>query len=191
MTDQQPHDREPVRGYSTYNVVAEYGDPDAARKALLALERHGVEAGRISLSGTDEEHSRQETGDELYQKDWSTMSRVGNRALVGAAIGSVVGALVIGVIIFIITGSGTWFLIGAVGGVAAGGALGGLWGGATGVPVSGEAFEETYDRSAAGGAVLTVHSEDRAEIDRAAAALEGTNATAVRRVGRDGRPVAG
>jgi F0F1-type ATP synthase assembly protein I len=175
-----------------YNVIADFADGAGARAAIMDLERKGVEAGRISLLGVDQGHSARAEGDELRMKDKATTKRVGSRAITGAVAGALVGALIgWGIAAAFTEGQSGRLVIAAMGGAIVGFLLGGLWAGYSNVAASGEAVEETYDTDTTGGPTqLVVRTDDSDEFDRAMKALEGSGATKLSRLDRDGRRVA-
>lgn len=175
-----------------YNVIADFADGAGAREAIMDLERKGVEAGRISLLGVDQGRSGRAQGDEMHRKDMAATGRVGSRAAMGAAIGAVIGAVIgFGIALAFTDIDGGELVLAALGGALVGSTLGGLWGGFANVPVSGEAVEETYDTDTTGGPTqLVVRTDDADEFDRAMKALEGSGATKLSRIDRDGKRVA-
>jgi hypothetical protein len=177
---------------TTYNVIADFADGAGARQAIMDLERHGVEAGRISLLGVDQGRSGRAEGDEMRMKDRAATGRVGRRVVLGAVVGALVGALLgWGLAAAFTEGEDGRLIIAAMGGAIVGLLLGGLWAGYSNVPASGEAVEETYDTDSSGGPTqLVVRTDDQGEFDRAMKALEGSGATNLSRIDRDGRRVA-
>lgn len=175
-----------------YNVIADFADGAGARQAIMDLERHGVEAGRISLLGVDQVRSGRAEGDEMRMKDRAAAGQVGSRVVLGAAAGALVVALVAwGIAAAFTEGEPGRLIIAALGGAIVGSLLGGLWAGYSNVPVSAEAVEETYDADTTGGPTqLVVRTDDHDEFDRAMKALEGSGASKLSRIDRDGKRVA-
>jgi hypothetical protein len=168
-----------------HNLVATYERPEDARAALTMLERHGVEAGDIELFGPGVEAAREPvTNDEQRGIDMDASGDMAKRFSAVSFAAAVVGALVVGVIGYLV-GEGTGAIVGAMGGFIVFGLLGFLWGGYANLPVSGEAWQETY--AGTGETSLAVHSTDEAEIETALEALKGTDAKRLAVCGRDGQ----
>ena len=119
-------------------VVVTYRDPEAARRAITTLERHGVDAANIHLVEAPGMRTAK-TDDAAWEADREVTSEVAKRftvvsfasALIVGAIGAVVGW-------FMSDGEMLGVLLGGVGGFIAGGLLGFLYGGYTGMAASAE-----------------------------------------------------
>lgn len=163
---------------STYNVIATFPDEEAARKAVHSLHEAGIDSERISYLGAraveraqdldapDEEDSSPPNAEELHTE---VPKRAGATAAAGAGAGGAAGFLA-GLAAVGIPGAGP--LVGAgvwaatAGGAAAGGVAGGVAGGIT------KMWEMHYkDAVANGGALVGIHSEDQAEVQRGAEVL--------------------
>jgi hypothetical protein len=174
-----------------FNVVAVYPDMGAARKALDALERAGVEAGEISLLGKRAEEA---AGDiDTRTRDDRMVKQVGKRAAAGAAAGTAAGGLVgfiAGAVAFAIPGvgpvlgAGVWASTAA--GAVAGGSIGGVVGGVTSLDMT-EAWELTYESVKGGRVLVGVHSDDRRNVDRGAQVLREHDAIRVERFDSRGK----
>jgi hypothetical protein len=169
-----------------HNIVATYPSPAAARAALTALERKGVEAADIELFGPGMDAATLPiTNDEQRGIDMNMTGAVARRATVGVAIGALLGALLGFVIAWVTSDSAGVMLGAAVAGFVAGGPLGFLYSGYSGLTVS-EGWGETFD-SHVGETSVAVHSTDRSEAERALDALRATHARRLCTCGRDGR----
>ncbi len=151
-------------------ISATFSDPDYARQAIAALERHGIEGASIDFSGpaADEDHTEEET----HQADQEAASHVGRRIFIGALVGGVVG-LGVGLAFF-----QSLFLILST--AATLGVLGGVVGGVAGLGMS-PAWERSFQPDHQP-AVVTVSSEDPEVIDRAHEVLAGREPTDLRRL---------
>jgi hypothetical protein len=143
-------------------VVVTYRDPEAARRAITTLERHGVDAANIHL--VDAPGVRTPKTDEAQNEpDMAVTRAVGSRsaaasivvAIALGAIGGVVGWFVSG-------GEAGGTIAGALGGFIVGGIFGFLYGGYSGIAVSDE-WGETFEAS--GPATLAVTVDDDQVID--------------------------
>jgi len=143
---------------------ATYSDADAARAAITALERHGVDANDIHFVHDPRGVHEPKIGEATREVDMATTHEVGKRSFTLSIILSTIGA---------IAGfAGGWLwsdgemgpaLMGAVGFWIVGGVLGFLYGGYTGLAVS-EEWSDTFE-SRGGTAVLEVHAPDDKVID--------------------------
>ena len=169
-----------------HNIVAIYPSPEAARHALTALERKGVEAADIELFGPGMDAATMPiTNDEQRGADMNMTGTIARRAAVGVAIGALVGVLLGFVIAWIVSDSASVMLGASVAGFVAGGPLGFLYSGYSGLTVS-EEWGETFE-SRDGEASVAVHSTDRGEAERALAALRATHTRRLCTCGRDGQ----
>ena len=143
---------------------ATYPDADAARAAISALERHGVDANDIRFVHDPRGVHEAKTGEATREVDMATTSQVGKRSFTLSLILSTIGA---------IAGfAGGWLwsdgemgpaLMGAVGFWIVGGVLGFLYGGYTGLAVS-EEWSDTFE-SRGGPATVEVHVADDEVVD--------------------------
>ena len=143
-------------------VVVTYRDPDAARRAISTLERHGVDAANIHLIDapgvrTPKTDRAQNDPDMAVTGEVATRSAAVSMvvAVSIAAIGGVVGWLVA-------DGDTLGAVMGAVGGFIVGGLLGFLYGGYSGIAASSEWGELA---EATGPATLAVTVDDDQVID--------------------------
>jgi hypothetical protein len=177
--------------FAEHNAIGVFPDMVAARKAMDALERGGIDAVHISLLGprAEEASSRADT----RERDENVAVDVGKRAGIGAAAGTAAGGiagLIAGALAFAIPGvgpvigAGVWAA--AAGGAVAGGAVGGVIGGISAVGLN-EAWELTYQSVRAGRVLVGVHSDDRGDVDRGADILREHGALSVDRFDRGGR----
>jgi hypothetical protein len=147
---------------ATKEVVATYRDAEAARTAIQALERHGIDADRIRMIGTSGVRTPK-TDEAMREPDMAVTRKVGSRA----AGGGIALAVVVGLAAFLVTrfaldaAPGAALMFG-VGGFIAGGALGMLFGGYSTLAVSDE-WGESF--AATGPTTISVHVPEDAVID--------------------------
>lgn len=173
--------------YPEHNVLAALPDPDAARNAIVLLERGGVEGKAISVLARDDDREAVREGDRELAGD------VGKRVAAGAALGGAGGGLaglLAGAAAFAIPGVGPVVGLGiwgaAIGGAVAGTATGGVIGGISGLGM-GQAWESTYRQVEEGKVVVGVHSDDPALVDRGAELLEESGGELLGRYDAEGR----
>jgi hypothetical protein len=147
---------------ATREVVATYPSAEAARSAIKALERHGIDAERIRMIDTP--GLRAPTTDQAMRApDMAVTRAVGTRAAsAGIALGIVVGVVVFLVTRFALDAAPGAALMFGVGGFIAGGALGMLFGGYSTLAVSDE-WGESF--GATGPATIAVHGTGDDVID--------------------------
>ena len=143
---------------------ATYPDADAARAAITALERHGVDANDIRFVHDPRGVHQPKTGEATREVDMATTHEVGKRSFTLSLILSTIGA---------IGGfAGGWFwsagemgpaLMAGLGFWIVGGVLGFLYGGYSGLAVS-EEWSDTFE-SSGGAATVEVHVADDRVID--------------------------
>ncbi|MGH9183135.1 MAG: hypothetical protein ACRDZ9_04875 [Acidimicrobiales bacterium] len=194
MSDVSPNPPDELPAFAPHNVVATYPSVEAARRAVTSLERHGVEAGDISLLGPGvEEAGGPETNEEQRAADMATTGEVGRRAAAGlvggGAAGAAAGALA-ALAAFAIPGVGPvvggGVLVAAAGGAAFGAAAGGFYAGASGLPVS-QAWSHTFEAVKGGRTCVGVHSRHAGHVERATAALRRTGPLRLVRFGPEGQ----
>src|SRR5437764_191294 len=174
---------------SRFNVVATFPDMGAARRALDALERAGVDGEDISLLGrqADEVAAQQDT----RERDAHLVGEVSDKAVKGSALGTVAGA-VAGTVAFVIPGIGPGIGAGiwaaTLGGAVAGGAVGGLAGGVAATNQT-EDWELSFDEVAEGKVLVATHCEDEADADRHEEILQGHGALKVERFDEHGKRI--
>lgn len=186
---------EPTRGrrLAANNVIAVYPSMEAARAAITALERRGVEAGNIELLGPGTGGADVPwTNLEQREADLGTVAAVSKRSLTGIALGLMVGALVgalLGWLAHELLDVGDTLrsvVAGSAIGGAAFGAFGGFfYGGASGLPVS-DAWGDTFQTTEGGRTSVAVHSDDAGQVERAEEALRSTEPLRLSRYGADG-----
>ncbi len=174
-----------------FNVVASYPDMKRARTAIDALEFSGVDSGKISLLGEGAREAEREanTRKNTTDRDAPMAKRLIGRAMfwgvVGAAIGALFGLILAAVGVNFASAGGqaaAWALLGSI--------VGSLWGAFSGVS-QGEAWELTYaadDGEVNGQILVTVHSDDQKEIDRAEKILRDKEALTIGQFDADGNP---
>lgn len=176
---------------SKFNVVATFPDMKAARHAIDALERAGVDGDDISLLGrtVDAAAAQEDTRD----RDAHLVGDVSEKAMKGGAIGTVAGA-VAGAVAFVIPGIGPGIGAGiwaaTLGGAVAGGAVGGMAGGVAATNES-EDWELTYDEVASGRVLVAGHTDDQADADRLAGLLQKHDPLKVERFDERGKRLGG
>jgi outer membrane lipoprotein SlyB len=160
---------------SPINVAATYDDMEAARKAIAACERAGVDGDDISLLGrrADVVAHEQDTRD----RDAHLTGDIAKKAGEGGALGTLAGALA-GTVAFAIPGIGPGIGAGiwaaTLGGAIAGGAVGGVAGGISAMPQT-EDWELTYDDVREGKVLVVTHAEDEAQAEKQAQILRAHN----------------
>ncbi len=180
--------------FARYNVVATFPDMEHARKALLALEQHGVEADNISLLGRAAEQVESDLNPR--ERDTGVAKEIAKGAGLGTAIGTGAGGVVGfigGLLAWGIPGIGpvvgTAIWAATVGGAGVGAAIGGLVGG-TAVIGQSEAWEKSFEESVRTGRVLVgVHADSREDIDKATGVLRDAHPLRVDHVDPQGRLV--
>jgi len=136
-------------------VVATYPSAEAARSAIQALERKGIDAERIRMIDAPGLRTPK-TDDAMREPDMAVTRTVGSRAaVVGVAVAVVVGVAAFVVTRFAFDAAPGAALMFGVGGVVAGGAIGMLFGGYSTLAVSGE-WGESFE--ATGPATIAVHA---------------------------------
>src|SRR3954471_9200431 len=110
-------------------VVATYPSAEAARSAIQALERRGIDAERIRMIGTPGLRTPT-TDDAMREPDMAVTRTVGSRAAsAGIALAIVVGVAAFLLTRFVLDAAPGAALMFGVGGLIAGGAVGMLFGG--------------------------------------------------------------
>jgi hypothetical protein len=123
-----------VKTDTATDLTVTYADIDAARDAVRALERAGVEGHDITLLG---EADAAALGAQNIQRDERLIAYVGRSARLGAAVGALVGAAAgfgVGALLFSWLSGGMWSMVG--GGAFLGAGLGVLLGGIARLPQS-------------------------------------------------------
>ncbi len=163
----------PEHEHAPFNAVATFADAAAARDAIEALEKAGVDGADIALHGV-------ETTTDDSQVDATTdagpFGRTGFVAAVAGAIGTAVGA-VIGVLILGDTvGTIPAALMGGIfiGGIAA------VVGAARVIGI-GRAWHDTFLELREGDVTVGVHTADAELAERAASVLESLESRATHR----------
>lgn len=173
-------DRLPADRPAGHGSVATFERMDHARKAMDALQRAGIEARLIHLSGPGAERAAGHV--DTTERDVRETSRIGSRAAIGAAIGTLLGAVVggvIGALVFEPFAGGFWGAL--VAGAIGGGAVGGVAAGVGSADLV-EDVELTYDGDGGGPVRVEVFSPEPDVAARAAEVLE--RADGVRKVER-------
>jgi len=143
-------------------VVVTYRDPEAARRAITTLERHGVDADRIHLIDAPGVRAPK-TDAAQNEPDMAVTREVATRSAVVSFVVALVVGLIGGAIGYALSdGDSAATAMGALGGFIVGGLLGFLWGGYSGIAVSDE-WAETFE--AQGPATLAVTVDDDQVID--------------------------
>lgn len=181
-----------MKHLADYNVVATFPDMDAARKALDALGRAGIEAEDISVLGQAVDEARSDPDTRL--RDLDATGDLAQKAAKTASIGSILGGIA-GAAAFVIPGigpvlgAGIWAAAG--GGAIAGGVVGGMMG-AIDATQLGPEWEVTYGNPLREGKVLVaVHARDDEEAQKAAELLEKHGADRVDHLDESGKPLEG
>ena len=179
-----------MSGLTANNVMATFGQMEQAREAVLALNRAGVEAEKVSMIGKDVEEVASDPDTRL--RDLEVTGEVAKKAALGGAAGSVLGGLA-GAAAFVIPGvgpvigSGIWAAVAAAG--VAGGAVGGMVGGVASIDLNDE-WELTFQDALKGGKVLVaVHADDEEQAAEARRTLEEHGPEKVVDLDADGKPL--
>jgi hypothetical protein len=180
----------------SYNVFATFDEGEAARDAIVAVERTGIEANNISalaLDASDEvEPGKESAMVTTVDKDSEMLSDVGSDVGRGAAIGAVAGALGSTAVALAIPGVGAALGAGILaitaGGAMAGTGVGGFAGAVSTTPAS-RGWEQALIDLDAGRVVVGVHTDDREVFEQACSVLSDAGALSVRQFDADGEPV--
>ena len=177
-----------MKHLAEFNVVATFPDMEAARDALDALGRAGIEAEDISVLGQSVEEARSDPDTRL--RDLDATADIAKKAGAGAAAGGALGALA-GAAAFVIPGVGPvigmGLLAAAAGGTVAGASVGGMVGGVAGLSLEDD-WDLTFQESLREGRVLVaVHATDRADVDKAAKVFEQEKADKLEWIDSEGR----
>lgn len=171
-----------------FNVVATTSDADGARAAVVDLEAEEIDDARIGLvvlgSPTDE--------DEPTGVDPEGLGRtVAARILAGGAIGAVVGG-VVGAAVGALSGGTAPVILGAaLGGAVLLAVLGAIWAAFRGFGGS-DAYRQTFvDDAVSELNVVSLHTDDEAEANRALDRLAKHPDLDVRLLDARGAPVSG
>jgi hypothetical protein len=174
---------------SPINIAATYDDMEAARKAITALERAGVDGDDISLLGrrVDVVAHEQDT----RERDAHLTGDVTKKAAEGGALGTVAGA-VAGTVAFAIPGIGPGIGAGiwaaTLGGAIAGGAVGGVAGGISAIPQT-EDWELTYDDVRDGKVLVVTHAEDEPQAEKQTKSLRAHDPVKLERFDERGKRI--
>ena len=172
--------------FAAHNVVATFDGPDSARRALVLLERKGVEAGDIELFGPGMTTTEQPlTNDEQRSADDAALVEVEKRGVAGIVLGAVAGAVFGGIVAGAAAGGATAVVASALAGALLLGALGFLWGVFSGMSVN-EQWAETFE-GGEGETSIAVHSDDPAEVETALETLRRAHAHRLATCGADGQ----
>jgi outer membrane lipoprotein SlyB len=161
-------------------VIARYRDLDEARKALTALERHGIEGSRISLEG--QAPTRAASEHDTLDRDRRVTRQIGSRVALSGLAGAIVGGLagyLLGDVAFGAAGA-VWAA--AIGGVIAGAAVGGVLAGYA-TPAMSDEWELTHEYEPDGEVAVRVTSSDPRELDKAAEVLRAKGPISIERAG--------
>lgn len=167
----------------TPGVRATFADLDHARKAVDALERAGIDAAHISLTGPaiEEAEAHTQTG----TRDARVARRVGGRVLIGAVAGAFAGT-VLGLIVVAWADGGSLALsIAILGGGLLGATFGAVTGGVSALPMT-EEWDLTYDETRRSQSVVAVSSEDPGDVEKATDALSRVEPVRIERVDSGG-----
>ena len=179
-----------MKHLAEFNVVATFPTMEAARGALDALGRAGIEAEDISVLGQSVEEARSDPDTRL--RDLDATADVAKRAGAGAAAGGALGA-VAGAAAFVIPGVGPvvgmGLLAAAAAGTAAGASVGGMVGGVAGLSLEDD-WDLTFQEDLRAGRVLVaVHAADKTDVDKAARVLEDEEAEQLQWIDAEGRKI--
>lgn len=193
VTDPERSELPPLRHY---NAFAAFSDHGAARDALLALERQGIDGHDISAlaltrgtpAGDDQDAARRAANEE----DAAMVKEVGAEGLKGGTIGAALGALGGAAVTVAIPGVGVaigaGILAAAAGGAVAGAGVGGFAGALSQTPAS-RSWERALVEVGDGEIVVGVHTDDRETYDLGLGVLRDAGARNVRSVDEDGEVI--
>ncbi|MFN8556955.1 MAG: hypothetical protein U0531_06250 [Dehalococcoidia bacterium] len=178
--------------WARLNVVATFPDLEAARDAITALERAGVDGNRISLLGRQAQEAK--TDPDTSGRDARVSADVAKAGALGTAAGTVGGGLVgllAGAAAFGIPGIGPVVGIGiwaaTAGGAGVGAAIGGLVAGTAALNQS-DSNELTYHEPLrAGHALVAVHADDEGTLAQAEQRLRDQGPLRLDHVDANGR----
>jgi hypothetical protein len=140
--------------------------PNQARTILRDLRAAGFSGNDISILMADEKNTRDFALEHDTKAPEGAATGAGTGAVVGGALGWLagIGALAIpGLGPFIAAGP----IMAALGGVAVGGAVGGLTGALIGMGVPEFVAKKYEGKVTSGSALISIHSEDSNEVNRA------------------------
>lgn len=160
-----------TRSETAYTVRASYTDMSGARRAVAALERHGIPGSDIELEGPGAEEAA--TEEDQSEADERFIQEAEKSVLGGAAVGAGIG-LLLGLIGGILWQGSMGIYIAAIAGVFGGGGLGFLVGAISRVQES-DAAEMTYGDAEGKEVVVALHTQDRKDFDKAVAELRDTD----------------
>jgi hypothetical protein len=187
----------------TFNVIGRFGDANAARHAILVLERDGTEGARISSISTETDSagrrveapgsSRVPGADDADGRTdpEGVTGTAARRSLVGGVLGGVISAVVFvfGALLIGGTDIGVDGAVAAgVGGFAFGAAIGAILTAFSGFGTS-QAWKGSYDTDALGRTYVGVHTDDPDEAGKAYVSLRDLAGDEVRVLDREGRNV--
>ena len=181
--------------FGRHNVIACFGDMDAARKAIGALEDRGVDASRISLLGPQVAEAIEQS--DTAHRDERIMEEHDKTVIGGGAAGAGVGGaagFLAGLAAFGIPGAGPviaggiWAL--TLGGAAAGAGVGIAATGYARMKQS-QAWELTYDAVSRGQVAVGVHASDESEAAKATDLLQSLGGSELREYDAEGNLVEG
>lgn len=164
-------------------IDATFGTPEAARRAIQALENHGVDGNRIELEGPAAEAARnpdaptQGADEAVSERAWRS---TGGGAILGTLLGGLIG-LAAGLVST--GGDFTGVVIGLVLGGAGAGAGVGFAVGGIGRMKQAEAWEETFDAPGGASVTVVVHPSDHKQRERALEILRDQGAEDVHEAG--------
>ena len=145
----------------TNTLLATYRDPDSAREAIAALERHGIDAERIRLLDAPETDIPK-TGRAERELDHDMTKGVARRSFGGAILMALVLGAIGALTASLLSGDITAVLLCAAGGAMAGGGLGFVLGGFSGLAVS-EEWSDTFETT--GETTVVIDVTDQQVID--------------------------
>jgi len=192
MSD-QPMDRiaeQNSERFRRYNVLAVLPTLDAAREAMNALQRAGIESGNTSLLGPSMEAAEHDL--ETNEKDRGVIGDVTKATTIGGVAGGAIGGVtgfLAGLAAFAIPGVGpaigTGLWVSSIGGAVLGSGVGGMLGGVSKIN-AGDAWELTYELKN-GRAIVGVHSDDERLVQRGAEILKDQSPVSMGFFDEDGR----
>lgn len=172
------------------NVVATFGNGEAASSAMLSLGRAGVEADRMSMIGRDVDQAAADPDTRL--RDMEVTGEIAKKAGVAGVAGAALG-IAAGAAAFVIPGVGPVIGSGIWAGVLAGGTAGGVIGGMVGGvgALSLEEFDLKYqDALRDGKAMVAVAVDDDESVAEVRELLEKEGSEDVHLIDSRGEKIA-
>jgi hypothetical protein len=167
---------DPAHSPAHHTVVGLFDRPSAAREAMVALERKGIDALDIRLVDSPSLSTPQGA----RRTDLAVTGDTGRRYLTGGLAGAAGGAVVVGLVVGLVTTDGGEALLGAFIAAIPGFFVGGFFGGALRLPVD-EAALSTYAADPTDSAPVGVEVDlrDEGTVQTAVTTLQAMHARSI------------